>query len=61
MGCHYRSPTSLQLGKGRSGRQGLSCVCDGVNILRKLPIFPVNVKLAQFADCHFEGSEPSRP
>lgn len=46
---------------GGSGRQGLSCVCDGVNILRKLPIFPVNVKLAQFADCHFEGSEPSRP
>lgn len=58
MGCHYRSPTSLQLDRGEDRqRGGLSCVCDGVNILRKLPIFPVNVKLAQFA----EGSEPSRP
>lgn len=41
------------------GGRGVHVKGDSVNILRKLPIFPVNVKLAP-SRCHFEASQPGR-
>lgn len=44
----------------RKGEREVTCV-DSANILRKLPIFPVNVKLAQFADAILKPVKQADP